>query len=192
MTHSFLAFGSSHLGSKNGIQLPLQQLLTDSRNYDRSEFYPVGGGRLDDATVETIMQKIDPQQQTHILIMYGSNDLRYDDSGLNALLDRLQSIIDITMENKNIAVFIPSIIPCPRTDKKSRKHYCKFNSRVKSMVKDKDRTIFINTTKHLFKTFGPQFLSELYKKDKLHLNSRGAEEVANYIFKVTNTHTSST
>ena len=193
---TFKAFGSSHLSKWNGIQTPLEQLLTDSRNYEEPEFHPVGGGTLTEETLHDMISQINQtalrksQDHLQVLIMYGSNDLRYSDKGMDALLDKIKTLIELTQHHENITIFFTSVIPSPRTHHISQKHYKKFNKKVRIMTSPHKKTVFINTTKHMFKKFGTSFLSNMYKKDGIHLNSKGAEEVSQLIFETASKYAS--
>lgn len=189
---TFKAFGSSHLSEWNGIQTPLKQLITDSGNYETPEFHPISGGTLTEETLHDMISQINQtalqksKNQFQVLIMYGSNDLRYSNKGLGALLARIKTLIVSTQHHENLTIFFTSIIPSPRTHHISQKHYKQFNKEVRIMTSPHKKAVFIDTTRQMFKKFGTSFLSSKYKKDGIHLNRKGAEEVSQLIFETAN------
>ena len=122
--------------------------------------------------------------------MYGSNDIRYNDKKLPKLIERIETLLNLTQLKETITLFFTSIIPSPRTDRTSKHHYRKFNNLVETMVRHHPRAVFINITKHMFRNFGATFLNSMYKRDGIHLNKEGAMQVAQYIFESMNEHAS--
>ncbi len=187
-----ILLGSSHLADHHDFPSTFRNLIS-RKNYKRFNKITIqgfSGQKLDDKIIEIIHHQVKQSTEsfryTSVYLQLGSNDLRSPKSNVKEVTQLFTNVIHEITKTYACNFIVPEVIPFPRNDASSRIRYQQFNANMKQLSMSIPN-MHIMKLSHVFtrKTDDNKHLpnAKYFKKDRLHLNQLGMQQLSQRIFR---------